>query len=73
MAKRLHAADPGQPDVHQDERRLVLTRQLNAFFARSRLNCAIALELMRVAHELQVLRAVFDDEDQLIRHGALAP
>jgi hypothetical protein len=28
---------------------------------------------MRVAHELQVLRAVFDDEDQLIRHGALAP
>ena len=30
----------------------------------------VALDLQGVAYELQVLRVVFDDLDELIRHGA---
>jgi len=72
LAKRFDAAYPGQLDVHQDERRVLLARQLHAFFARPGLEGPVALDLEGVAHKLQVLGIVLNDEDQLIRHGAPA-
>src|SRR5262249_49111726 len=68
-AKGLHASDPGQLDIHQDKRWLLLARQLYALFASPGLDRPVALDLERVAHELQVFGIVLNDEDQLIRHS----
>jgi hypothetical protein len=64
------AADAGQLDVHEDERRLSLVREADALFAGLGLDGLITLDLQRVAHQLQVLGVVFNDEDELIRHDA---
>src|SRR5438067_13346079 len=50
-------------NVHQDEIGLVLCRELDAVFCRSRFERRIALHLQHVADELQVLLVVFDDQD----------
>jgi hypothetical protein len=63
-------ADAGQLDVHQDERRLALVREAHALFAGLGLDGLIPLDLQRIAHQLQVLGVVFDDENELIRHDA---
>jgi hypothetical protein len=47
-----------------------IARKLHPFFARARFDRPVPLDLKGVAHEFQVLGIVFDDEDQLIRHGA---
>jgi hypothetical protein len=69
--KRFDAADAGQLDIHQYERRLLLACQLYALFCRPGVDGPIALGLQRVAHELQIRRVVLDDDqNQLISHDA---
>jgi len=68
--ERVDSADTGQLDVHQDQRGMLLSRKLHALFARACLDGSVALDLERIPHQLQILGVVFDNENQLIRHGA---
>jgi hypothetical protein len=54
----------------QDEREVFVTRHLHALFTRAGLDRPVPPDLKDVPQELQVLRVVFDDQDQLIRYGA---
>jgi len=68
--QRFDAVNPGQLNVHQNERRMSLLGEAHALFTGLRLDGLAALNLQSIPHELQVLGIVLDDEDQLIRHGA---
>jgi hypothetical protein len=68
--QRFDSVNTRQLDVHQKERRLSLVGKAHAFFTGLGHDSLITLDLQRIPHELQVLGIVFDDEDELIRHGA---
>ena len=57
-------------NIHQDESGVLITRQLHALFTRPGFERPVTPNLKDVPHELQVIRIVLDDENQLIRHGA---
>jgi hypothetical protein len=47
-----------------------LVREAHALFAGLGLDGLIPLDLQRIAHQLQILGVVFDNKNQVIRHGA---
>ena len=57
------AVDAGQLDIHQDEGWLSLVGKAHALFAGLGLDSLVARNLERIAHQFQVLRVVFDDQD----------
>ena len=63
-------ANAGQLNIDQDEGGPSFTCQAYALFTRSGLDGLIAFELHGVAHQLEVLGIVLNDEDQLMRHDA---
>ena len=72
LAKRFATTDAWQLDVHQDERRVLLVCELDPLFTRACLDRLITLDMKRVPHQLQVLRIVLHDQNQLIRDAAPA-
>ena len=60
---------PGSVDVHHHEVRCALDRERHAILAGLGLDRTVAVDLQQVARELEVLRVVLDDQDELIRHG----
>ena len=64
LPQRLDAVDARQLDVHQDQVGLALLREPHAVLAGLGLERRVALELQHVAHQLQVLLVVFDDQDR---------
>src|SRR5688572_15064375 len=64
------AADFRQLDVHQDQVRLVLTRELQRFHAVLGLQDVVAMRLDQVVEELHVQLVVLDDQDRLLGRAA---
>jgi hypothetical protein len=70
LSECLNPVDSGEPDVHQDQARMSLLGETDAFFPRLGLDDLVPLERQHVPDELAILVVVLDDEDQLIRYGA---
>src|SRR5438445_6101245 len=69
LAQGLDTVDARQLDVHQHQGWVALSREPHAVLTRARLDRLVALVLEHVAHQLEVLVVVLDDQDQLVRHG----
>jgi hypothetical protein len=69
LAEGGDAVDPRKLDVHQDERGPALFREPDAVFPGARLDRLIPGVSKHVAHQLEVLLVVLDDQDQLVGHG----
>src|SRR4051812_34558190 len=69
---RLDAADVGQLNVHQYQRRHPLTRKPHAVEPVDCLHRLIAVEGEEIAHQLAALVIVFHDQNQFICHCAPA-
>ena len=63
-------ADPRELDIHEDQGGALLLRETHVIFASLSHDCPVALDLRRICHELQAIRIVFNDENQLVRHDA---
>src|SRR5437868_9690519 len=65
----LNHVDPRKSDVHQDQVRMSLPSEAHALFAGLGFDDLVALERQHVPDELAVPLVVFDNQDQLTRHG----
>src|SRR5215469_326787 len=64
----LEAGHLGQLDIHQNQIRMMLARQLQRFHAVFGLQNIVAVRFQQIVEELHVEVVVFDDEDSLARH-----
>src|SRR5690348_13757073 len=64
----LEAGHLGQLDIHQNQIRMMLARQLQRFHAVLSLQNIVAVRFQQIVEELHVEVVVFDDEDPLARH-----
>jgi citrate lyase subunit beta/citryl-CoA lyase len=63
---RLETGHVGQPDIHDDQVRLVLARQLQAVGGIGRLEHLMALRLEQRAEQGRIQMIVLDDQDALL-------